>query len=230
MQGATPWDNLSLPFSLPRQFVVMVGDVASGASTPVMVSKLLQWRKENVENKASVLWEQLVAGHTESSNLIRQLSERERQNPEIFSRAVSLLSPQPATSWGLITQENNNALDEDMRSLISLFLSIRERYESLRSVVRNISGLSSVPIEPTSLTPLLDATSSLPGVLISGCPGAGGEDAIFSIAIGESVVEKVEKLWREWNGNGLNVCALNVNEGKGGVQLDTLPSGYTLEI
>lgn len=202
----------------------MVGDVASGACTPVMVSKLLQWRKENAGGVAAGLWEELVAGHTQSANLIRQLSEREKADPESFARALEVLAPLPASSWPSVSSS-----DAAVAPLISLFCGIRERYEALRAVVRRVSSLSGVPIEPESLTPLLDATSSLPGVLISGCPGAGGEDAIFSIALGDSAVRKVEEMWRSWKENNLSVCALNVKDGSGGVAIDSLPNSYFMD-
>lgn len=72
-----------------------------------------------------------------------------------------------------------------------------------------------VQIEPPSQTALLDGTMHMSGVLLAGVPGAGGFDAVFAIAIGNTVREKVEA---EWTNRG--VLSLCVQEDPQGVSLE----------
>ena len=53
-------------------------------------------------------------------------------------------------------------------------------------------------IEPDCQTALVDATQALPGVLASGVPGAGGEDALFALVLSPSARQRVEALWTQW--------------------------------
>jgi phosphomevalonate kinase len=55
-----------------------------------------------------------------------------------------------------------------------------------------------VGIEPAEQTRLADATESLPGVLCSGVPGAGGVDAIFAIVLSATARSRVEQMWSQW--------------------------------
>jgi phosphomevalonate kinase len=41
------WDNLHEKLALPHQMRLILGDVSEGSNTPKMVSKVLQWKREN---------------------------------------------------------------------------------------------------------------------------------------------------------------------------------------
>jgi phosphomevalonate kinase len=180
--NGSSWDHVAAPFALPEGLVLMVGDVASGACTPVMVSKLLAWKKADEGGRASPLWAALVQAHTA---VARSLQDKDQWRG-----------------------------------------ALRGLYESLRETVRQVSRDSGVPVEPETLTPLLDATRDVPGCVIAGCPGAGGEDAIFALVHGQQALRDVEMLWRGWKDNslnkaGINVCALDVKDGDGGVRIES---------
>ena len=52
-----------------------------------------------------------------------------------------------------------------------------------RILLRSMGDSAGVPIEPSSQSPLLDATARLPGVLAAGVPGAGGYDAVYALFV-----------------------------------------------
>lgn len=64
-------------------------------------------------------------------------------------------------------------------------------------LLKDLGEKSLVEIEPDNQTILADATQSLPGVLCSGVPGAGGVDAVYAICL-TGARKSVELLWSEW--------------------------------
>ena len=54
----------------------------------------------------------------------------------------------------------------------------------MRNELRTISELSGVPIEPSKQTKLLDELmKKVPEIIYASVPGAGGDDAIFALAL-----------------------------------------------
>lgn len=84
-----------------------------------------------------------------------------------------------------------------------------------------------VPIEPPVQTKLVNATSTLPGVLCAGVPGAGGVDAVFAIVVHPDAEDGVRDLWASWRvggvdteseGEGATVCPLLLTASEGGLE------------
>lgn len=101
---------------------------------------------------------------------------------------------------------------------------LTSRIGSIRKLVRKMSELSGVPVEPPEQTQLLDACSSLPGVIGGVVPGAGGFDAVaLLIEDKEEAMEALRSfLENEWKGAGSigNVRMLDVREEMEGVRLE----------
>lgn len=57
----------------------------------------------------------------------------------------------------------------------------RVAFRRTRDALKEIGERSGAPIEPESVTPILDATSQIPGVVHAGVPGAGGFDAVCAV-------------------------------------------------
>ena len=72
-----------------------------------------------------------------------------------------------------------------------------------RAILREISKESKVDIEPQILTPLLDELIKSDKIIYAICPGAGGYDSIFIIAlqgINESeLINDINKIINEFN-------------------------------
>ena len=77
--------------------------------------------------------------------------------------------------------------------------------------MEHIGIAAGVPIEPESQKKLADMNMQIPGVLISGVPGAGGYDAIFCLLLSERssgnnwscdpVLSRIEESWRQMSQN-----------------------------
>ena len=71
---------------------------------------------------------------------------------------------------------------------------LREIILTIRSLIREMSTKADVPIEPRVQTQLLDACSTIPGVIGGVVPGAGGFDAIaLLVEDNDEVVERLQQ-------------------------------------
>ena len=102
---------------------------------------------------------------------------------------------------------------------------------AIRALIRKMSSLSNVPIEPPQQTALLDAISRIPGVIGGVVPGAGGYDAVAVLVEDkEDVLMELQRLLRGWKVNEQadgqnevkigNVGMLGVREEMVGVRLE----------
>lgn len=82
--------------------------------------------------------------------------------------------------------------DQELKELSDILLTIR-------SLVREMSTKSDVPIEPPVITDLLDSCTALPGVIGGVAPGAGGYDAVALFVRNDSkIVEKLRETLQSW--------------------------------
>ncbi|CAG8597513.1 1925_t:CDS:2 [Rhizophagus irregularis] len=170
----TRWDNQVTSFSLPHGFKLILADIDAGSHTPSMVGKVLKWRKEN-SDQANTLWDTLTSHNTTVSNNLRELTKNHEQDEELYLNAIKICE-----SWALLAEQNPN------------------NNNKIRELLREMSELSRVPIEPPKQTKLLDACNEIPGIIMAGVPGAGGYDAIFCIGLGNTFSSQIEKLWNSW--------------------------------
>jgi len=131
--------------------------------------------------------------------------------------------------------------DEIAAELIRLAESGDRSYTNLESCIRNARQLiremgteSGVAIEPDAQTKLLDACSTLSGVIGGVVPGAGGYDAVtFLVEDKDGVTEELRLFLGDWvmnpkEGSGERISKvrlLDVREEVGGVQLEP-PENY----
>ncbi|KAK8250664.1 phosphomevalonate kinase-like protein [Phyllosticta capitalensis] len=128
--------------------------------------------------------------------------------------------------WDNLQQANEGLAAE----LVQLSKSKSRDYDglkasihSIRALIREMSELSGVPIEPPEQTELLDSCSKVPGVIGGVVPGAGGYDAVALLV--EDSQETVEKLgevlagWKTSGGGSIGkVSMLGVREEMEGVK------------
>jgi phosphomevalonate kinase len=78
-------------------------------------------------------------------------------------------------------------------------INLREIIQTIRSMVRDMSAKSQVPIEPPVITELLDYCTGLPGVVGGVAPGAGGYDAVALLVRNDvEVVRDLEERLQGW--------------------------------
>ncbi|EMC91875.1 hypothetical protein BAUCODRAFT_134639 [Baudoinia panamericana UAMH 10762] len=79
------------------------------------------------------------------------------------------------------------------------YATIRASFQTIRTLIRQMSAKSGVPIEPPEQTALLDACERIPGVLGGVVPGAGGYDAVSLLIVDDQVtVDQLEELFASW--------------------------------
>jgi phosphomevalonate kinase len=186
--------------ALPRGIQLMLADIHQGGSaTPGLVSKIMAWRK-GVQGVEGNLWDRLARANESYLLTIQALRDVAAEDPTAYDATVDALRRQPAASW------------QDDSVAAQVFMRFRDGAATTRRLLREMGEAAGVEIEPPVLTPLLDATLALPGVIAAGCPGAGGYDAIFALVVGgEAEMTAVEAFW-ETGYAGLHVCPLLVRE------------------
>ncbi|RIA82680.1 phosphomevalonate kinase [Glomus cerebriforme] len=189
--ASSKWDNQVTKFSLPHGFKLVLADVDAGSNTPSMVGKVLKWHKDNID-RANTLWDTLASHNTIISNNLRRLNKNHEQDKELYINAIKICESVKASEWALLTEQNPN------NNNVALFSATFTTFQRIRELLREMTELSQVPIEPPKQTKLLDACNEIPGTIMAGIPGAGGYDAIFCIGIGNSFSSQIEKLWNSW--------------------------------
>ncbi len=200
------WDARYDHIRLPSCFRLRIGDVNGGSETPSMARKVLSWKATGI--LSSCTWQSLADINSGIVQTFKKIRMAEEQYPEVFS-AICLSLAQGKLKWGRV--ESTGSAEDNFSSeyvVAGLLFRLREQFKSARQLLKEMGDKAGVPIEPDSQTKLADATMALPGVLCCGVPGAGGEDAIFSISVHDLAAKKVETLWRGWEG----VCTLALDE------------------
>lgn len=132
---------------------------------------------------------------SETPGMVRQILAWRKEKPD----EANLL-------WNAI-QHGSNELCRILTSS-SQFESINERtrqelgdtIDTIRSLVREMSRKSGVPVEPPIITQLLNFCTSLPGVVGGVAPGAGGYDAVaLLVDNNEAVIRDLDNRLSQWH-------------------------------
>jgi len=108
--------------------------------------------------------------------------------------------------WNAIQQESNN-LCQNLTRLAQQegtnqggFEEIAVTLSTIRSLVREMSAKSAVPVEPKVITELLDFCTGIHGVIGGVAPGAGGYDAVALLVQNDAgVVKELESRLETWH-------------------------------
>jgi len=100
-------------------------------------------------------------------------------------------------------QRRNEALAAELTRLADSktgdYSSLEKRIADIRVLIRDMSRLSGVPIEPDQQTQLLDACTAVDGVIGGVVPGAGGYDAIaLLVEDNEAAITRLRGLLSGW--------------------------------
>jgi len=199
------WNNRVKPFKLPPGLELVLADVAGGASTPAMVKKVLQWRKEQ-KAAADELWSDLSAANGRVESHLSSLARAAASDPDAYHSARLQLAAMPASQWSTALPNNDRSSPSSSASTTSIiiqhFIDLHDTFNQTRALLRSMGDAAGVGIEPPSQTKLLDATASLLGVALAGVPGAGGEDAIVALVLDSTVAKDVEAAWSTFQFDG----------------------------
>jgi phosphomevalonate kinase len=198
---------------LPRGINLMLADIHQGGSaTPGMVAKIMSWRK-SVKDQPGNLWDTLARANEAYLATIAELHSIATEASSDYDATIGVLRGLNAADWGKAEGVNTTVLQA--------LIKFRDGAAQTRALLRCVGEAAEVEVEPKVLSPLLDATGALPGVVAAGCPGAGGYDAVFALVVGgETEMAAVEGFW-ESSPAGLEVCPLLVREDPhGGLVVD----------
>lgn len=157
---------------------------------------------------------------SKTPGMVKQVLKWRSSNAEVAGRL-----------WDELQSKNDSLAAELVRSASTEhqeanFEPLRQCIQSIRGLVREMSKLSDVPIEPAAQTELLDACSNLVGVIGGVTPGAGGYDAVVLLVEDTpKVIDELEAMLADWkfnapgaeDGHGGRVKLLGVREEMKGV-------------
>jgi phosphomevalonate kinase len=146
------------------------------------------------------------------------------QTPSMVKKVLAWRKGNPEEAdllWSALQRGTEDLCDELKR--LSQLEGIEEgKYQNLgdilstmRSLVREMSNKSGVPIEPPSQSELLDACTEIPGVVGGVVPGAGGYDAVvLLIKDNDETLGELQKMldgWQSTQKQGSDVTIGKVN-------------------
>ena len=130
------------------------------------------------------------------------------QTPGMVKKVLAWRKEKPEEAgllWSAL-QQGTEDLCKELKRLAHLegiektkYQNLRDIFSTIRSLLREMSDKSRVPIEPPVQTELLDACSAIPGVVGGVVPGAGGYDAVvLLVEDDEDVLAALQKLLDGW--------------------------------
>jgi phosphomevalonate kinase len=81
------WDQFVHDFQVPSGLLVQLGEISGGSNTPKMVSKLLEWRKENFEECESY-WKDLDNLQSRLLEQFSKIAEMEQCNRKQYEEEL----------------------------------------------------------------------------------------------------------------------------------------------
>lgn len=111
--------------------------------------------------------------------------------------------------------DTNQALATELRRLQNVantgdnhYNRLKQALHDVRELIRTMSRLSNVPIEPPSQTALLDFLSAVPGIVGGVVPGAGGYDAVvLLITDTPETIKHLNDAIEDWNKNATEAAS-----------------------
>ena len=198
--GRRQWDEEVAPLQLPGFLQLLLADVRGGAKTPGMVQQVQRWRANNaVESER--LYSDMEAQMAGVQRCLASLAASEQAANQSVANVLARLAVTRADDWSGV---QSGEVDTAAASLVGALLQLRQHFATIRSLYRSMGEQSGVAIEPPNQTALCDATQRVEGVLAAGVPGAGGNDAIFILALRraqpDTLAEALQQAWQQLDG------------------------------
>ncbi|ODQ80855.1 hypothetical protein BABINDRAFT_180058 [Babjeviella inositovora NRRL Y-12698] len=198
------WEFTAEKCELPPQINLLMGDIAGGSETPKLVSKVLQWHKNEPEQSEKI-FASINAGNMTLIDCLGKLTTMASKEPETYAEIMRCLSKGPLMA--------HPSLD------LSVFLELSAAIQTIRANFREMTKYTGAEIEPAEQTTLLDNCSLLAGVVGGVVPGAGGYDAICLLVARRAIGMLIENTAEE--PQFTNVEWLNLHQEDDGVTIES---------
>ena len=200
------WEFNNTRCTLPPGIRLLMGDIKGGSETPKLVSRVLKWKSENVQ-QSSELYKRLNQANLDFIDALASLHHFYVETPATYKDLLAYLQ---STSVAKL-ESNLQQIDPKLAP----FANLIEAIKNIRSNLRDLTAYSGAEIEPQFQTILLDNCNELKGCLGGVVPGAGGYDAICLLVIEDSIDEFVDSTKQDKKFE--NVAWLNLHEEDDGI-------------
>ncbi|KAK6464230.1 Phosphomevalonate kinase [Scheffersomyces coipomensis] len=192
------WDFNHDQCTLPPKIRLLMGDIEGGSETPKLVSKILNWKREKLE-ESDLLYHNLNASNENLIKVLHDLHQFYNQDPEKYITEIN--------------QSHTSSSSPQFKALSDAINQIRLNLQSL-------TKLSGADVEPESQTELLDNCNLLAGSFGGVVPGAGGYDAICLLVIDQYIEDIIKETKHDEKFK--NVTWLNLHEEEEGVKQENV--------
>lgn len=208
------WNYNIEQLQLPNNLTLILGDVSGGAKTPTMVKNVLAWKNKLNSNNDDITineWTLLSQYNQQLDQYFRQLYDYSISNNDDYVQTCNVLAKTHVSQY-----ETTHIGNSDIRRLL---YRIYDTFSCVRNSLKSMGQQCNADIEPDIQTELCNLTQSLSGVLISGVPGAGGNDAIFAIVLNNNVIHDIDNAWQQFSQqHNCSIQRLQVKQTSSGVQ------------
>lgn len=168
-----------------------------------------------------------VKGGSETPKMVSTVLKWKKDKPEESSEIWKSLDKSNMALINLLSKLNSLSTPTEYKwPLQGHLLQMSDMIKTIRRYLRLMSEKSGVPIEPPEQTRLLDACSSVPGVIGGVVPGAGGYDAICLVVLTDYVDQIIKSTQNDPNFK--HVKWLDLREQNVGVKVED-PKMYPSE-
>ena len=199
--------HLPVPVKLSPGLTMILGECGKDMNTPSSVKKVLDWAVRE-KTQADELFANLDSNNQHIIELLLELNNIHHNTPNEYLEAIQKCSKTTNSEWKNLPPSKT----------ITLLIDLSNAFNKQRKYMKSLGDNAGTPVEPEEITNILNETERvIPGVLATGAPGAGGYDAVYTILLDPSLVEKTEALWMHWE--ELPMTLLTTSEQPKGVTL-----------
>jgi phosphomevalonate kinase len=115
-----------------------------------------------------------------------------------YNETLKMAAELAASEWATLQSAENIDI-----TILQILIDIHTTFQDIRKLIRKMGNYSKTPIEPPFQTHLCDETQKIAGVLFAGVPGAGGDDAIFALALespegSAATINRISAFWENF--------------------------------
>ena len=166
--------------SIPHNILLLMGipNKSFGTKTVGMVRNVLKWKNNN-PNDCSMIWNKLNNYNNSIINIFQKMNSLYQSNPKQYNTMIQSWTNKQITASNLLTQ-------------------LKTSLKNIKELQRSMSIKSKVDIIPESIYNILIKTESDNDFIIgSGCPGAGGYDAVYILCVNNkpNIFNTIKNYW-----------------------------------